>query len=217
VSHEGLDLMCPLCLMAEGKTFYKGRRRDYFRCPVCYLVYVLPHQFLTQIEEKTEYDRHENALYDPHYRDFLSRIFDPLSQRLVPNSSGLDFGSGPEPALAMMFEEAGHCMQTYDIFYAPEKNRLQAYYDFITASEVVEHLHHPQQELDRLWSCLKPNGLLAIMTKRVIDQQAFSRWHYKNDPTHVCFYSIETFQWLADFWGATMTIVGKDVVIFDKR
>jgi len=107
-------------------------------------------------------------------------------------------------------------METFDPFYAPEIKPLQHQYDFITASEVLEHLHHPRRELDRLWSCLKPNGSLGIMTKRVIDQEAFSRWHYKNDPTHVCFFSIETFRWLEAHWRAILTISENDVVLFTK-
>ena len=115
-----------------------------------------------------------------------------------------------------MFEEAGHSMEIYDPFFAPETILFQRQYDFIVASEVVEHLHYPRRELDRLWSCLKPNGLLGIMTKRVIDREAFSRWHYKSDPTHVCFFSTETFQWLADHWRSILTFPGKDVVLFTK-
>ena len=115
-----------------------------------------------------------------------------------------------------MFQEAGHSMEIYDPFYAPDIKPLQQQYDFITASEVVEHLHHPRRELDRLWSCLKPNGSLGIMTKRVIDREAFSRWHYKDDPTHVCFNSIETFRWLAAHWRATLTVPENDVVLFMK-
>ena len=26
---------------------------------------------------------------------------------------------------------------------------------------------------------------------------SFSKWYYKNDPTHVCFYQTETLQWLS--------------------
>ena len=162
------------------------------------------------------YDHHDNSVNDPSYRRFLGRLFVPLSQRLAPNSCGLDFGSGPGPTLSVMFEEAGHSMEIYDPLYAPEIKLLQRQYDFIAASEVVEHLHYPRQELDRLWSCLKPLGSLGIMTKRVIDQEAFSGWHYKRDPTHVCFFSKPTFRWLADHWRATFTAPGKDVVIFAK-
>lgn len=213
LSHETVDLICPSCQTSEGRPFHQDSR-EYFRCPVCYLVFVLPYQFLTLKEEKAVYDLHQNAVDDPRYRRFLGRLFVPLSQRLAPNSCGLDFGSGPEPTLSVMFKEAGYSMEIYDPFYAPEIKPLQSQYDFITASEVVEHLHHPRRELDRLWSCLKPNGLLGIMTKRVIDQEAFSRWHYKNDPTHVCFFSIETFRWLANHWCATLTVPESDVVLF---
>ena len=108
-------------------------------------------------------------------------------------------------------------MELYDPFYAPDIEALERQYDFITASEVVEHLHHPRRDLDRLWACLKPNGTLGIMTKRVIDGEAFRAWHYKADPTHVCFFSIETFRWLANHWSATWAVAGKDVVLFTKR
>lgn len=215
VSHEAAHFICPLCELSEGQLFYQDSR-DYFRCPICALVFVQPQQYLTSSEEKAVYDHHENSADDPEYRHFLSRLFDPVSQHLAPNSHGLDFGSGPGPTLSVMFEEAGHRVEIFDSFYAPETGPLQRAYDFITASEVVEHLHHPRQELDRLWSCLKPRGLLGIMTKRVMDQGTFSEWHYKNDPTHVCFFSIETFQWYADHWSAKLTIPGRDVVLFTK-
>jgi len=215
VSCESTDRFCPLCRASEGRTFYQDSR-EYFRCPVCTLVYVLPYQFLSPKEEKSVYDLHYNSADDPGYRRFLTRLFGPLSQRLAPNSCGLDFGSGPGPTLSVMFEEAGHSMEIYDPFFAPETILFQRQYDFIVASEVVEHLHYPRRELDRLWSCLKPNGVLGIMTKRVIDREAFSRWHYKSDPTHVCFFSTETFQWLTDHWRSILTFPGKDVVLFTK-
>ena len=215
MSRESTDRLCPLCRASQGRPFYRDSR-EYFRCPVCTLVFVLPCQFLSSKEEKSVYDLHYNSADDPGYRRFLARLFGPLSQRLAPNSCGLDFGSGPGPTLSVMFEEAGHSMEIYDPFFAPETIALQRKYDFIVASEVVEHLHDPRRELDRLWSCLKPNGLLGIMTKRVIDRDAFSRWHYKNDPTHVCFFSTATFQWLADHWGSILTFPDKDVVLFTK-
>lgn len=191
--------------------------RDYFRCPVCFLVFVLSCQFLSAEEEKAVYDQHENSADDSRYRRFLGRLFDPVSARLDPGSCGLDFGSGPGPTLSVMFEEVGHSMNVFDPFYAPQVESLHQQYDFITASEVVEHLHHPRRELERLWACLKPEGTLGIMTKRVIDSEAFSKWHYKNDPTHVRFFSIETFRWLAVSWSATLIVPEDDVVLFVKH
>ena len=215
MSHEPVDRICPLCRTSEGSPFHQDSR-EYFRCPVCLLVFVPPHQFLSPKDEKAEYDSHENSADDPRYRRFVGRRFVPVWQRFYPEKWGVFLGWGPGPTLSVMFEEAGHSMEIYDPFYAPDIKPLQQRYDFITASEVVEHLHHPRRELERLWSRLKPNGWLGIMTKRVIDRDAFSRWHYKDDPTHVCFYSIETFQWLADHWRATLTVPENDVVLFMK-
>ena len=207
---------CPLCKSSESMPFYQDKR-DFFRCSDCFLVFVPPHQYLTSEDEKAVYDHHENSPDDPHYRNFLSRLYMPISRHLSPHSKGLDFGSGPGPTLSVMFTESGHQMTNYDVFYAPDSEALEQCYDFISASEVLEHLHHPGEELKRLWSCLKPDGILGIMTKRVIDQQAFSHWHYKNDPTHVCFFSIETFQWLADYWGASVSFPDSDVVLMTKN
>ncbi|QDT95929.1 class I SAM-dependent methyltransferase [Gimesia aquarii] len=215
MSQESVNQSCPLCFTEKRSPFHQDRR-EYFYCPTCHLVFVPPKYFLSPKEEQAQYNHHENSVDDPRYRSFLGRLFTPLSERIVPGSNGLDFGSGPGPTLSVMFEEAGHKMAIYDPFYAPDLSPLQQQYDFITASEVVEHLHQPRQELDRLWSCLKQNGFLGVMTKRVINRQAFSSWHYKNDPTHVCFFSLETFQWLANRWSATLTVSGDDVVLFQK-
>ena len=206
---------CPLCHTLVTDLFYQDKR-DYYRCSKCLLVFVPAHQYLSLEKEKSMYDHHENSSDDPYYRRFLSRLFTPLQQQLSAQSHGLDFGSGPGPTLSVMFEEIGHQMNIYDIFYAPDSKALEQHYDFITASEVFEHLHQPAKELERLWSCLKPDGILGIMTKRVIDREAFSHWHYKNDLTHVCFFSIETFQWLADSWGAHLSFPDKDVALLKK-
>jgi 2-polyprenyl-3-methyl-5-hydroxy-6-metoxy-1,4-benzoquinol methylase len=166
--------------------------------------------------EKAEYDRHQNRPNDPAYRQFLHRLAAPLQARLAPGSQGLDFGSGPGPTLALMLTEAGHEVALYDPFYAHRPAVLNGRYDFITASEVVEHLHHPGRELNRLYRLLKPGGLLGIMTKRVIDHERFIHWHYINDPTHVCFFSRETFAWLTARWRARVDFVDRDVIIFVK-
>ncbi len=209
------DTSCPICLTTQCRAYYQDKR-DYLFCPICSLVFVPKHQLLSANQEKAVYDLHENSIVDKGYQRFLERLSIPLCKRLKPNSLGLDFGSGPTPTLSFMLENAGHTVNIYDPFYAPNNSVFDHKYDFIVATEVVEHLHHPGDELDLLWSCLKPGGTLGIMTKRVIDQQAFSNWHYKNDQTHVCFFSLETFQWLGKRWGAQLSAPENDVVFFQK-
>ena len=115
-----------------------------------------------------------------------------------------------------MFEEAGHRMSIYDPVYAVDTSPLEVQYDFVTASEVVEHFRKPADDLNRLWSCVRPGGLLGIMTKMTRDREAFVRWHYRNDPTHVSFFSRETFEWLAAGWDAELTFFGQDVALLSR-
>ena len=210
-------MRCPLCRSDDCRPFFRDRRRDYLRCGQCRLVFVPPDQYLDRQAEQAEYDLHENAVDDPGYRRFLGRVFDPLRARVPAPATGLDFGCGPGPALAAMFEEAGYDMALFDVFYAPDRAVLTpGSYDFVTATEVFEHLHHPGQEIEGLLRLLRPGGWLGVMTKRVIDRQAFAGWHYKNDLTHVCFFSEATFQRIAERFGLHLEIVGKDVVLLQK-
>ncbi len=209
---------CPLCHAEDiHETYHRDSHRDYHRCPICQLVFVPPDQYLSPQQERGQYDLHQNSPEDQGYRQFLSRLFLPMQERLSPGSHGLDFGSGPGPTLSVMFQEAGHSMVLYDHFYAHDLSVFTYQYDFITATEVLEHLHHPHHELNRLWERLKPGGSLGIMTKLTPDRASFPKWHYKNDPTHVCFYSRSTFQWLATRWNSNLTFLDPDVMMFFKE
>ena len=212
-----LLLSCPLCENPEGsELFHRDTFRDYYRCPFCSLIHIPPWQRLSPEAERDEYDKHQNSPDDAGYRKFLNRLFTPMNERLHGKSSGLDFGSGPGPTLSLMFEEAGHKVTLYDPFYEPDRAALNTHYDFITTSEVVEHLYTPAASLSLLWSLLLPGGWLGIMTKLALDKTAFSTWHYKNDPTHVCFFSRATMEWLAGQWQAEFVLMGRDIVLLRK-
>jgi hypothetical protein len=210
-------IYCPLCSNTQSQFYLRDNRREYWHCDVCALVFVLPVFYLSADAEKQEYDLHENAEHDEGYRHFLKRLAEPLLLNLDSPSEGLDFGCGPAPVLANLLREAGHKLALYDYFYQRDESVWQQTYAFIAATEVVEHLHHPGRELSRLWASLKPGGYLAVMTKLVIDADAFSRWHYKNDLTHVCFFSTATFIWLAEQYSASLEFVGKDVIFLRKK
>jgi hypothetical protein len=210
-------IRCPLCLETQANVFHEDKWRIYLRCSTCNLTFVGAEHHLDSSAEKAEYDFHQNSPTDQGYRKFLSRLFDPVLAQLPPNSRGLDFGSGPGPTLSVMFEEAGHSMAIYDPFYSPDETPLTNAFDFVTASEVVEHFRNPLDDLNRLWSCVGPGGLLGIMTKLALGESEFAGWHYKNDRTHVCFFSRETLGWLSTKWNAKLTLVGQDVAIFVRK
>lgn len=208
---------CPLCGSAkESPLFYTDTLRQYFRCEDCGLIFVPRSCYLSSVEERAEYDKHQNSPDDAGYRRFLSRLHSPLQKLLPPQSFGLDFGCGPGPTLSLMFAESGHRMKTFDPFYANSPQVLTLEYDFVTASEVVEHFHRPAEEFKKIWQLLRPGGWLGVMTKLARGREAFANWHYKNDPTHVCFFSRETMHWLADSFEADIQIIGADVVLLQK-
>ncbi len=206
---------CPLC-GGTSSEFHHDRLRRYERCTECRLVFVPPEFHPSPADERAVYELHENSPDDFGYRRFLSRTADAITARLPRGSSGLDFGSGPGPTLSVMLTEVGYAMALYDPFFAPDESPLDRTYDFVAATEVVEHLRRPKQSLATMWRCTRPGGILAIMTKMVIDREAFTRWHYKDDPTHVCFFSVDTFAWLGAKLHAQPEFVGDDVVLFER-
>lgn len=205
---------CPLCDSNKVQPYYSNENASYLCCSDCDLIF-LPKRFhLNNIDEKSRYDLHQNNANDVGYRQFLSAIFNPVEKYLDSNSKGLDFGCGPGPTLSLMFEEAGHSVDLFDKYYQNNSSVFSNQYDFISATEVLEHLSHPQMELDRLISMLNPHGVLAVMTQILTKKVDFATWYYKNDPTHIAFFSEKTLQFLANKWQARVEIIGDNVALF---
>ncbi len=209
--------MCPLCHSSDTSLFSAHKTGEYRQCGRCSLVFVISDHHLDEASEKERYDLHTNSSDDPNYRKFLSKVHLPVCERVEEGALGLDFGSGPGPTLSKMFEESGYKMRIYDHFYARDEDALHVNYDFITSTEVIEHLYDPFLVLDTLWGLLNEGGLLALLTQPYPEKEKFDNWYYKNDPTHVCFYSEDTMRWLETKWDARLEIIGKDVFVFHRR
>lgn len=172
--------------------------------------------WLDERAERAIYDLHDNNPQDEGYRRFLSKLTGPLLERLAEGDRGLDFGCGPGPALAVMLREAGMDMALYDPFFYPETSVLKGQYEFITCTEVVEHLHRPAEMFRQLDTLLAPGGWLGVMTCFQTDDERFANWHYRRDPTHIVFYRRATMEWLARAHGWALEIPAKDVALFQK-
>lgn len=207
---------CPLCQSGSISEYFHDKKRVYLECRRCHLVFVPAVHHLTSEAEKAEYDKHQNSPLDQGYRQFLGRCLDPLFELLAETAKGLDFGCGPGPAISVMAEEKGWQVENYDLYYYHQPELLTRSYDFITMTEVIEHLAAPLEVLEILNKSMNNKGILAVMTKRVRDKAAFANWHYKNDPTHISFFSEVTFDWIAAHMGWRLQIVDKDVVFFHK-
>ena len=141
----------------------------------------------------------------------------PLLEYVPKGSRGLDYGCGPGPAMAAMLTEQGYPTANYDPIYYPEPLLLQKQYDFVSCSEVVEHFHNPAASFNQLYKLLKPGACLAVMTNWWSDDQDFCRWHYRRDPTHVCFYCPATFDYLVELLGFELRHMQQNVAILQKH
>ncbi len=207
---------CPLCGSNHIESYFSNKDSKYLICSECELVFSPDEFHLNETEEKSRYDLHRNNPKDERYRKFLSKIFNPVLRCLSPGDVGLDFGSGPGPTLSLMFSEQGYKVDLFDKFYANNESIFNNKYNFITSSEVVEHLGNPGVELNRLFNMLDNGGVLAIMTQMLSSDINFSSWHYKDDPTHVCFFSKNTMKYLAKSWQVDVSFYGDDVALFFK-
>jgi hypothetical protein len=205
-------MTCPLCGRAHNPRF----QLNYFRCLECELTFLDPALRPDPATELARYDEHRNDPTDAGYRSFLNRLAGPLRDAVPPGSRGLDYGSGPGPTLSVMLEEAGYDVALYDPYYADHPGVLLDTYDFITCTEVVEHFFNPAAEFERLSGLLRPHGVLGVMTEPLTDEVAFPQWHYRRDPTHVCFYRVATMEWIAARHSWSLSRPSPTVTLFRK-
>lgn len=211
-------MLCTLC-SSTSTLFCEDKKRQYFRCSQCDLIFADPQTCLPQEEEKVIYEFHQNDPNDTRYREFLSQLSIPLVKKLSPGMSGLDFGCGPGPTLNLMLEKQGMIMSVYDIYYAPDSGQLSRQYDFVTCSEVTEHFNEPGLAWPQLIDLVKPDGWLGVMTWMFTKETAepFKQWTYKNDPTHVSFYTPKTMQWIAQHFQLSIENVNDRVILFKRN
>ena len=103
----------------------------------------------------------------------------------------------------------------YDPFFFPEKPQRK--YDLVTCTEAIEHVFCPQAVWGDLVQLLNTGGHLCMMTKFHPGSSAFPSWWYRRDPTHVSFYSPQTFTWIERYYPLKLVMInGVDVVVFRK-
>ncbi|MCH2305046.1 MAG: class I SAM-dependent methyltransferase [Dehalococcoidia bacterium] len=212
---------CPLCYSSKieflvSKKVYK-HKRDFMFCINCELVFVPEKFHLSKQEQINRYLQHNNNPYDSEYRKFLSKIIEPLIDKIIPGAKGLDYGSGPGPTLSLMLDELGYSVNIYDIYFSEDDSVLTFSYDFITCSETAEHFVSPREEFDKLDKMLKNNGILAIMTSMLDSKDNFKDWYYNRDPTHLSFYTKNTMIWISNKYNYEISFYGSSVILFKKN
>lgn len=207
----------PPCRLCENNSLFLCKNtggQDFFLCSVCELVFLDPKHYLSREAEKERYLLHKNEEADLDYRAFLNRLWKPLSQKILPNSSGLDYGSGPNPVLSKMMHAEGHQISSYDPLFSNHLHFLKEKYAFVVCCETAEHFYSPREEFDRFQNLLRPGAWLGIQTQILDDRRKFKDWYYHRDPTHVVFYSVKTMQWIAGHYGYSVERASSHVFLF---
>src|SRR6056297_2044133 len=212
--------MCPLCgsnLVDSGEEWLRLESAFYYHCTHCDLVFIDPSQRPDAEGERSRYLEHNNSPDDPRYLGYLKGFaLEALFPYVKPPARVLDFGSGPVPVCAEVLRDMGYSADIFDPLFAPDKAWQEKKYDAVTAVEVAEHLFEPFFEFRRLWEVLQPGGYLVLRTLlHYRDRERFRGWWYRQDPTHVCFYSSRSFQVLAELLGMELVefISGRSVVL----
>lgn len=167
-------------------------------------------------EERERYEQHQNTIHNQGYVAFLNTAVNAALPFLSPEKEGLDFGCGPNPVLSELLKQHNlHC-RNYDPFFFPTKPDTG--FDFIFATECLEHFHNPEREILYLVSLLRKNGILTIMTSLWNDDTDFINWHYLRDKTHVSIFNFKTIEYMVQSFDLDVLDTDrKRVVVFRKK
>jgi pseudouridine kinase len=216
------------CVFCESDSIdtLEVRNRTYYACRSCGGIFLDRTQMLEPAAEKARYEKHENGLENKGYRAYLEDFMRTVLEFSVgtPTGSGFtvfDYGSGPEPAFVELLRENGYDARGFDPYFAPDTPVFPGGAALVTALEVVEHFADPPGDFTLMAACVRPDGLLAVRTQllpAVPDIGAFfGGWWYREDPTHVSFYSEKALQLVAERAGLVPAgVAGKGVLFFRK-
>ena len=206
------------CRLCNEKTidFGKFQDREFVQCVVCQSVQVLPDYYLSVEAEKARYLLHDNDIRDPGYLDFVQPLLQKIKSEQNPQASGLDYGCGTGPIIAAELEKAGFNISLYDPYFKNDTELLRRHYEFIICCEVMEHFQNPNSSFSKLSSLLQPDGKLYCKTALYNSAINFKNWHYKNDSTHVFFYTEKSLKWIAEHLNFSLVTINPEVIIFTK-
>ena len=208
-------MMCSLC-GSETDFFSEVHKRKYVSCPECHSIQLHVDYHLSPTAEKERYLKHHNDINDLGYQQFVYPIVKAVREKYTFQQKGLDFGSGTGPVITNLLRKDEYNIVTYDPFFDPNYLTFNHKYDYIVCCEVIEHFFDPAKEFKLLHSLLHTEGALFIKTSLYQKSINFDTWWYKNDPTHVFFYTNDTMQWIKAKFGYNSLKISKEIIVFQK-
>ncbi len=193
------DDFCLLCGESPSEALPVAERL-YYRCPACGSAWLDRDEALCEEAERQRYLLHDNSLENTGYRNYLNGILETVLAGIGPEIKEIrrvfDYGCGPYPALVRLFAERGYDSRGWDPLFQSGVLPFPGGADLSTCVEVVEHFLDPESGFKGLAEATKIGGYCAIATQLIpFERDEFLRffpsWWYRQDPTHVTFYTPE--------------------------
>ncbi len=206
---------CPLC-HHKASLFTAIKGKDYYECSNCSGIFADQKHLPDVEQEKNRYLEHNNDVSDVRYQNFVKPIVNCILKDYTPQHTGLDFGAGTGPVISKLLHDKEYKIEQYDPLFHHFPGLLHRSYHYIACCEVIEHFHKPDKEFSLLYNLLANNGKLYCMTSVFKSKIDFRTWHYKDDPTHVFFYTERTFEYICNFFKFSGLQIINNLIILSK-
>ncbi|MFZ4857474.1 MAG: class I SAM-dependent methyltransferase [Desulfuromonadaceae bacterium] len=174
--------------------------RPFYICCNCGLIFT--ECSLSRAQKNEHYQsQHANPFDWLKEAEALLRL---VSFAVVPRKI-FDFGSG-SGFLAAAFKSLGYEVTTYEPLLHGEfkRNNYNCSNDLVILNQVIEHVEDIDSLVDNVYSVTEPGGIIfvaTLMTDAITDelsrfQEQFKKWWYKDDQTHISFFSQCTFEYI---------------------
>jgi hypothetical protein len=205
--------LCPLC--KGGKhVYYRHGKRIYYQCEKCDSIFLDENYRLTPDREKKRYLEHNNDVNDNRYQNFVEPITSAILNKFKSHHTGLDYGAGTGPVITKILKDYSYNIKTYDPYFHNYPEYLKKKYDYIACCEVIEHFYNPYSEFKKLKNMVKKTGALYCQTNLYNKSINFKNWYYKNDPTHVFFYTEKSIFWIKENFAFHDVTIDSRLIIF---
>ncbi len=197
-----MNLNCHICNQRTETFVHEKTNITYYHCKPCEYIFKSPECYQSIEEQKERYDLHTNSKEDEGYIAYYHRFFDFILPHIKQVKTALDFGCGESLILTDIFNNMNISTVYYDPIYHPNETYDSKKYDLVVSTEVFEHLHEPKKIFSHLVSLLNNGGYLALQTQfHPNTEEAFKKWYYHQDPTHIVFFRAKTFEVLCEAFG----------------
>jgi SAM-dependent methyltransferase len=207
-----IAMTCLVCQSTQSRRLYIQNGYQVFRCAGCGFQFVAP---TPTPEELARYYDQSYAVPLERYAGYSARHEDRIVEleRWRPSRGqllevGASYGHSLAIARGRGWQSIGVELSPTAARYAREQFGLDVHncdlldapfedqsFDAAILWHVLEHTHDPQAQLDRLWSLLRPGGVLGLRVPNVTSfgaRLAGRSWPWMCPPAHLWYFSPST-------------------------